>query len=348
MNQVKRFLAVLLPLLAAWAGAQELAPALPPGPPAQAGRTVVFIASDFKNGGVMGVYRGLEEAAQKLGWKIRLEDGHGQKATQAALLAQVLATRPHGIVFGGFEPHDFADQVAVAKQSKIALLGWHAAKDPGPTKDLFVNVSTRPVDVARLAADFVIKDAAANQRQVGVVIFNDNQYAVANAKTEAMKQTIQICQGYKGCQVLAVENVVISDAAAQMPMVVPRLIAAHGAAWTYSLAINDVYFDEINYPLLLAKRGDIRNVSAGDGSGKALGRIGAGVSQQVATVAEPLKMQGYQLADELNRALAHAAPSGVQSQPILVTTELLKATGPRGIESALGFEAAYSVIWASK
>jgi ribose transport system substrate-binding protein len=335
-------------MFAASAWAQGLSPALPPGPPAQTGRTVVFIASDYKNGGVMGVYRGLEEAAQKLGWKIRVEDGQGRKDRQAALLVQVLATRPHGIVFGGFEPNDFAVQVADAHQSNIALLGWHAAKDPGPTRDLFVNVSTRPVDVAKLAAEFVIKDAAAHQRQVGVVIFNDNQYAVANAKTEAMKHTIQTCQGYQGCKLLAVENVVISEAAGQMPNAVATLIAAHGSAWTYSLAINDVYFDEINYPLLLAKRSDILNVSAGDGSSKALGRIGAGVSQQVATVAEPLKMQGYQLADELNRAWAGAAPSGVQSQPILVTMELLKATGSRGIESSLGFEAAYGAIWSRK
>ena len=204
------------------------------------------------------------------------------------------------------------------------------------------------MDVARLAAEFVIQHAVASKRAVGVVLFNDDQYAVANAKTEAMRQTIEKCQGYKGCKVLAVENVVISDAAAQMPAVVPRLIGAHGAAWTYSLAINDVYFDDINYPLILAKRTDILNVSAGDGSSKALGRIGAGISQQVATVAEPLKMHGYQLADELNRALAGSPPSGFQSQPILVTTELLKSTGSRGIESALGFEAAYSAIWGRK
>ncbi len=346
--KLRRFLSGVLALLAASAYAQISGQTPPPGPPAQPEKQVVFIASDFKNGGVMGVYRGFEEATKKLGWKIRLEDGHGQKATQADLLTQVLADHPHGIVFGGFEPNDFSDQVALAKQSKIVLVGWHAAKEPGATKELFVNVSTRPVDVARIAADFVIKDAITNKRQVGVIIFNDNQYAVANAKTEAMKQTIQACQGYKGCKVLAVENVLISDAATAMPVVVQKLIATHGAAWTYSLAINDVYFDEINYPLLLAKREDIRNVSAGDGSNKALSRIGAGVSQQVATVAEPLKMQGYQLADELNRALTGTAPSGFQSQPILVTTELLKTTGNRGIESALGFEAAYTSIWARK
>jgi ribose transport system substrate-binding protein len=322
--------------------------ALPAGPSAQADKTIAFIASDFRNGGVMGMYRGIEEAAAKLGWKLLLEDGQGVRETQRARLAQVLAARPHGIVFGGFEPDEFAEQVEAARHQGTILVGWHAAREPGPTSELFVNVSTKAVDVAKMAADFVIQDAVARKRQVGVVIFNDNQFAVANAKTEAMKKTLQACRGHKDCKVLSVENVLISQAATALPALVPKLLAAHGAAWTYSLAINDVYFDEINYPLRMARRTDIHNVSAGDGSAKALGRIAAGISQQVATVAEPLKMQGYQLADELNRAFAGAAPSGLQSKPILVTTELLNATGHRGIEAALGFEAAYSAAWARK
>ena len=320
----------------------------PPGPVAQAARSVVFIASDYRNGGVMGVYRGFEEASRKLGWPVRLEDGGGSKSQQATILRQAIATRPQGIVFGGFDPDDFPELVTLARQNRVLLLGWHAARESGPTKDLWVNVSTRPVDVARMAAAFVIQDAITQKRQVGVVMFNDNQYAVANAKTEAMKTSIQACQGYTGCEVLSIENVPISDAATAMPALVQKLVAVHGAAWTYSLAINDVYFDEINYPLMQAKRTDIRLVSAGDGSIKALGRIGSGLSQQVATVAEPLMMQGYQLADELNRALAGVTQSGFQSSPILVTTELLKTTGSRGIEAHLGFETAYAAIWAGK
>jgi ribose transport system substrate-binding protein len=296
----------------------------------------------------MGVYRGLQEATHKLGWSLRLEDGKGHKETQAAHVAQAVDSRVDGLVFGGFDPDDFPQQVAAARQAHTVLLGWHAAKAPGPTRDLFVNVSTHPDDVARIAADFVLQDAIARHRPVGVVLFNDAQFAVANAKTGAMAKTIQACKGYQGCQVLSVENVPISDAATRVPALVPKLLARFGAGWTYTLAINDIYFDEINYPLLWAKRTDIQHVSAGDGSIKAIGRIGAGVSQQRATVAEPLKLQGYQLADELNRALAGAAPSGVQSQPILVTTELLRATGAHGVEAGLGFEAAYAAIWARK
>ncbi len=345
MAHAQHFFAGMLALVSALACAQGSVPTPPPGPTAQTDKSIVFLASDYRNGGVMGVYRGFEEAAKKLGWRIRLEDGQGQRDTQAALLEQAVAEQPHGIVFGGFDPDDFIQPVAAARRKRIALLGWHAAKDPGPTKELFVNVATRAVDVAKIAADFVLQDALANKRTAGVVIFNDAQYAVANAKTAAMKKTIEACAGAKGCKVLAVQNVEISDAARLMPQVVTRLLTQHGKAWNYSLAINDVYFDAINYPLLLAGRRDIRNVSAGDGSAKALGRIASGVSQQMATVAEPLRMQGFQLADEFNRAFAGAPPSGFQSRPILVTPELLAATGKQGIEANLGFEAAYAAIW---
>lgn len=338
---------VLAGLLLSFAALPALAQtaSVPPGPAGQPGKTVYFIASDYRNGGVMGAYRGFEEAARKLGWRVRLEDGQGRRAVQAGLLAKAVAERPDGLVFGGFDPHDFANELAAARRQGVVPVGWHAGKEPGPSKELFVNVTTQPADVARIAVNFVLKDAAAKGRPVGVVIFNDNQFAVANAKTEAMRKGIEACQGYRGCRVLSVENIPISDTATAIPAAVPRLVSLHGAAWTYSLAINDAYFDEINYPLAALKRTDIVNVSAGDGSSKALGRIGAAVSQQAATVAEPIRQQGYQLADELNRAFAGKPPSGFQSSPILVTAERLKAAGARGIEADAGAEAAYEAIW---
>ncbi|RIX43647.1 MAG: hypothetical protein D3M94_16380 [Rhodocyclales bacterium GT-UBC] len=296
----------------------------------------------------MGAYRGFEEAAKKLGWRIQLKDGGGSKAVQATQLAFALGARPDGIVIGGFDPGDFSGEMAQAKKARIALVGWHAAKEPGPTGELFANISTRPLDVAQLAADFVIQDAKRKGRTVGVVIFNDRQFAVANAKTAAMKQSIEACRNYRGCKVLAVEDIAISDVATRIPPVVSRLVATHGASWTYSLAINDIYFDEINYPLIAAQRTDIVNVSAGDGSNKALGRIAAGLAQQAATVAEPLRLQGFQLADELNRAFAGSPPSGFEAKPILVTTESLKKVDQGGIEAKLGFEAAYSAIWGTQ
>lgn len=313
------------------------------GPVKQAGKKVVYISQDFKNGGISANYRGFYSAAEKLGWHLTVVNGNGDQQTIRAALAAAIRSHQDAIVLGGFQVDEsFADLIESAKRSNIVLAGWHAAAEPGPTKNLFVNVATDSAEVARIAAEYVIQSGTGN---VGVIIFNDNRFAVANAKTKRMKEIIEQC---KKCRVLSVENVLISNAAKEIPAVVPLLNKTHGRAWTHTLAINDVYFDAMNIPLISIGRTDIQNVSAGDGSNIALGRIRSGTSQQVATVAEPTGLQGWQLADELNRAFAGAPPSGYVSKPVLVTTQLLKKLGSASFDFEIPYREAYSAIWEGK
>lgn len=288
------------------------------GPPTEPGRSVIYLASDFRNGGVTGVYRALEEAARLTRWQVHAEDGGGASERIGQQFSQALDRHPDALVLGGFDPLAYPEQTRMAARLHVVLVGWHAAQNPGPGAGLFYNVSTDPADVARMAADFVLDDARRRQKPVGVVIFNDDQFSVANTKTQAMKKRIEACEDAPRCQVLAVENIRISEAGERIPERVPQLSRQFGPAWTHSLAINDIYFDSINFPLLEAGRPDIVNVSAGDGSIKALSRIRSGRSQQAATVAEPLSLQGYQLLDEINRALQGVGPSGYVPQALLV------------------------------
>lgn len=315
------------------------------GPQAQTGKTVMIVASDTSNGGVTSVYRSFESAARTLGWRTDLYNGKGLPGVIRAKLSLAIAQHPDGIVIDGFDAARYQAQIDAASAAGIVLVGWHAASRPGPTEGLFTNVSTNPVNVAQLAAQFVIHNARASNRPVGVIIFNDPQFAVANTKTVAMEATIKACQGYRGCRVLAVENVPIAVAKTRIVSLVPKLAARFGHAWTYSLAINDVYYDTITFPLIYAKRRDILNVSAGDGSLEALDRIHAGLSQQIATVAEPLHLQGYQLADELNRAFAGEGPSDYVSKPVLITRTMLKSNRYPSVHSPMDFKAAYRAIW---
>jgi ribose transport system substrate-binding protein len=229
-------------------------------------------------------------------------------------------------------------EIGAAKQAGIPLVGWHATAT-GAQDGLFFNVTTDPQEVARLAANYVIQQS---QGKAGVVIFNDERFDIANAKTRFMQQTLAQC---KSCKLLSVENIPINHAAERMDTVVRQLDQRYGAQWTHTLAINDVYFDEMNYPLLHVRRTDIRNVSAGDGSSKAITRIRAGLSQQSATVAEPLGAQGWQMADELNRAFAHASPSGYASKPILLTHDTLQQLGEQEVDATLPYQQAYRAIW---
>ncbi|BBH51935.1 substrate-binding domain-containing protein [Fluviispira sanaruensis] len=312
------------------------------GPPAQMSKKIIFISSDLRNGGVSAIFRSFKSATKYLNWSIQILDGQGQIETIRKKFIEAVNARPHAIVLGGFQPDENSSYVLEAKKNKIILVGWHASEKAGATKDLFVNVSTNALDVAKIAANFVINDS---KGKAGVVIFNDNQFEIANAKTNHMKEIINAC---KNCKLLSIENVLISNAEEEIPSVVPLLNEKFGKSLTHILAINDIYFDNIHYSLASIGRKDIKSVSAGDGSIKALRRIRFGSSSQIATVAEPLNSQGWQLADELNRAFAEKESSTYISKPILVTKKLLDKLKDNEIDSDLNYEKYYLKIWQIK
>lgn len=310
------------------------------GPAAQPGKRIVFISHDLRNGGITIVYRGFYTATLELGWEVGIVDGKGDPDVIQAALSDAIRTQPDAIVFGGFQPDArYAEQVAQAKARKIVLAGWHAAEAPGPTPDLFVNIATDTATVVAMTVEHMVQSS---QGEIGVIIFNDDRFAVANAKTRKMRELIAHCSR---CKLLAIENVPISTADKDIPQVVERLDKTWGRQWTHTLAINDKYFDVINFPLDKIGRRDIQNIAAGDGSNIALGRIRSGRSQQIATVAEPPGIQGWQLADELNRAFAGKPPSGYVSKPILATTRLLQQVPGMEVDAGIPYRDAYKAIW---
>lgn len=325
----------LIGLLATVAHSEWVGPAR--GPAAQPDKRVIFLASDFRNGGVVGVYRSFERAAKLLGWQVRALDGRGDAEELRRLTDQALESKPDGVVLGGFGLEVLGEPPALLRQNDIPVVGWHASDHPGPTEWLFSNITTDPLVVADLAAGLVIGD-----EPIGVVIFNDSQFAIATAKALRMAERVAACPH---CRVLSIEDLAISRASAEVGPRVEQLQQRFGAAWTHTLAINDVYFDHMHLPLTRLGRKDIRLVSAGDGSSKALGRIYSGISQQIATVAEPLGAHGWQLVDELNRAFAGEPPSGFVGQPLLITTEVLRESESITIELDTSHEESYLRLW---
>ncbi|WP_186649740.1 substrate-binding domain-containing protein [Fluviispira vulneris] len=311
-------------------------------PPVQMSKKVIFISSDLKNGGVSAIFRSFKNAAENLRWSVQLLDGQGQTESFIKKFKEALDTKPNAIVLGGFQIEENNPYFIEAQKNNIILVGWHASEKAGKTNGLFFNVTTNAHDVAKIAADFVIKES---NGKAGVVIFNDNQFEIANAKTKFMKEFISNCIN---CKFLSVENVLISNAEEEIPIVILKLNKKYGKKLTHILAINDVYFDNINFSLANIGRKDIKCVSAGDGSIKALRRIRYGSSTQIATVAEPLNSQGWQLVDELNRAFAGKEDSKFISKPILVTKKLLDKLNDSEIDSELNYEKNYLKIWKIK
>jgi ribose transport system substrate-binding protein len=71
---------------------------------------------------------------------------------------------------------------------------------------------------------------------------------------------------------------------------------------------------------------------------------------QVATVPEPLKLHGWQLLDEFNRAFAHQPPSGYVTPAHLVTKDNIDADGGKNNEFDPGndYQSHYKAIWGVK
>jgi ribose transport system substrate-binding protein len=311
------------------------------GPRAVSGKKVVFVAQTMTNPGVAGVSAGVEEAVKALGWKLRVVDGQGDQSGIAAAFGQALALKPDGIIVGGFDPNAISGQIRQAEEASIPVVGWHALSEPGPSDEprLFSNVTTRVADVAKVSAQWIIEKS---RGAAGVVVFTDDSIPFAARKARMIEQELRTCSSVR---VLAVENIPIPDAGTRTPQEFSSLIARHGDAWTFSVAINDLYFDNAATPLRSAGRsgtGAPYNVGAGDGSTAAFQRIASG-QYQAATVPEPLRAEGWQIVDELNRAFNRAPASGYV--PPVHVTDASNVGETTGWDPDNGYRDVYRRIW---
>jgi ribose transport system substrate-binding protein len=318
------------------------------GPKIAAGKTIVFVAGDLKNGGILGASEGVKEAAAAAGWKVTVIDGQGTVSARTAAMNQALTLKPDGIVVGGFDTKEQQVAFDAAAKAGATVVGWHSGTKPGPEPEagIYANVTTLPQDVSNTAAFEAIADSGG---KAGVIIFTDTQYEIAVFKARAMEAAIKKCAG---CTVLEFVDSPIAESSQRMPQLTTTLLQKYGAKWTYSLAINDLYFDFMGPSLAAAgMKGDgaPKAISAGDGSESAFQRIRA-KQYQAGTVPEPLNEQGWQLVDELNRAFNKAPWSGFVSVIHLVTPDNIAFDGgPKNIfDPDNGYRDQYKKIWGVK
>ncbi|WP_136660749.1 substrate-binding domain-containing protein [Nitratireductor sp. XY-223] len=314
------------------------------GPKAADGKTIVVLAADMKNGGILGVTNGVEEAADRIGWEVRVLDGAGTISGRTAAFGQAMALKPDGIIINGFDAVEQQAGMAQAREAGIPMVSWHASPVIGPDPDngIFANVSTDAMEVSAAAAQWAFADAGGAPK---VVIFTDSTYAIAIAKADRIKETIEALGG----TVLEYVDTPIADTSNRMPTLTTALLQRYGDDWTHSLAINDIYFDFMGPALAAAGvKGDAnpKAVAAGDGSESAYQRIRGGQYQSV-TVAEPLNLQGWQLVDELNRAMQGEDWSGYTSPLHVVTAENISSDGgdKNIFDPGNGYRDEYAKIW---
>jgi len=315
------------------------------GPRAAAGKSIVYVAQDMRNGGVLGVSEGVQEAAKAIGWKLKIIDGVGTVAGRVAAINQAVALKPDGIVLGSVDAQEEAAAIRAAAGRGIKIVGWHSAAGSGAIQDppIFTNVTTDAVSVAKVAGAYALQSTACT---AGAVIFWQSGDAIGIKKAETMRAVVQACPG---CKVLDYVNTPLADTAARMPQNTTSLLQRFGKSWTSGLGINDLYFDFASPALRSAgvgPSGPPTFISAGDGSVAAFDRIRSG-QYQIGTVAEPLYEAGWQLVDELNRALSGQPASGYVAPVHLVTKDNIQFDGgPKNIyDPDNDYRSHYKAIW---
>jgi len=315
------------------------------GPKAAEGKLVVYVSTDQRNGGARGVGEGVEEAAGEIGWDTRVIDGQGTVSGRSSGLTQAIALQPDAIVLGGIDANEQAALVEQAAQAGIKVVGWHAyaSTGPHPSLPIFTNITTDPLKVAEAAAAYAV---VTSDGKAGAIIFTDSVYEIAIAKSDAMAEVIKKC---RSCNLIEVIDTPLSDTAMRMPPMTTSLLQKYGSEWTHALSINDLTFDFMAPSLAsagIAGDGEPTNISAGDGSEAAFQRI-RDKQYQAATVAEPLRLQGWQVVDEINRALAGEKDSGYVAPPHLFTPDNIEFDGgPNNIyDPNNDYTGIYKKIW---
>lgn len=326
-----------------WTGPKE-------GPKLVGNKKIIFVASDLRNGGVYGVAKGISEAISNLSWQLRFIDSRGSEIRQGAGLKEAISFKPDAIILGGIDALRHKDTLTQARDLGIVVVGWHAAELAGRNNDLglYTNITTDPLEVAEVAALLAVVNSKGKAK---AVVFNDPNYKIATIKAQKMVETIKRCQS---CQVLELRPLALDQIAEKMPNTLNTLWQSYGEDITHFLTINDLYIDYAipSFESRLEEGKSIPlNISAGDGSKAAYKRI----SQhhfQLATVPEPLYLQGWQIIDELNRAFSNYPPSGYSTPIHLVIQENVdalinnKSTGIYDPKN--GYRDVYLKIWGTE
>ena len=197
-----------------------------------------------------------------------------------------------------------------AAAAGIKIVGWHAGPSAGPVEGIpavFTNVTTDPIEVATSAG---LRPSSNRAARPAWILFTESIYAIATAKTNAERAAVGGLQGLQGAR---------SSPTRRSPTFPTgwvssrrRCFRSTASGWTHSIAVNDSI--DFSAPSLQAAgvdpaSGFPQQISAGDGSVPAFKRI-RDKQYQIATVAEPLNLQGWIMIDEINRAFAGEKPSG--------------------------------------
>ena len=213
----------------------------PPDPGGRAGKTIVYVVGDQRNGGAHGVGEGVQEAAGKIGWTFRhTSTARARSSGRAQAMNQAIALKPDVIVLGGI---DATEQAAASRRQPSrasSLVGWHSSAEPGPHRQAADLHQHHHRSRSRSPRQRRRMRCARLRRQGGAVIFTDSAYEIAIAKVGRHGRGDQ---GVRRLQGPRDRGHAAGRRRNRMPQLTTSLLQRYGKNWTHALSINDLTFD---------------------------------------------------------------------------------------------------------
>ncbi len=209
---------------------------------------------------------------------------------------------------------------------------------------MFANITTPPEEIALTAADYAI---AKSDGHAQAAVMRNSETLIGRTKGDLIRKRIEACTG---CAVLSFDVIPIvgdldpGDAAHRQPDAALRRQADLDAGDQRPLF-------RFRHPGAARRRGRRRPARrCWSRPATAASRPMAASSDgnyQVATVPEPLNLQGWMAIDELNRAFAGATWSGYVTKVHLVTKDNVEQDGGENnrFDPQNGYREHYKAIW---
>lgn len=291
------------------------------GPTILSNKNITVLAVDMHNAGVAGISLGIEEACEFAGWRANIIDADGDTEKLKELCENLHTLEGDAFVINGANSFESQDSIAERLKANRPLMGWHCSDNNGPdeSQGIFTNITTDASHVAELTAMEALDhlDKHAPNNAPGLIILNDSSSQFALHKAHNIASTLRS----KGHEPLEIMDLPMAAVTLKTIETTQALWGKYGTQWNCTIAINDIYFDFLEAAFVAAGIEETQypiSISGGDGSKEAFERIQNDTHQKV-TIAEPLLLQGWQIVDEINRALSGESWSGFCTESCAIT-----------------------------
>ncbi|MCC9738408.1 substrate-binding domain-containing protein [Streptomyces sp. MNU89] len=308
------------------------------GPMAQPDKSVVLVPCSVASEGCAQPAYAARQAAEAIGWKVKLIDGKDTADSQNAAVRQALTLHPDAIITFAINPSTIRGSLEQAREDGVTVIASSAVQSDLPD---FSGIPSRTVweETGSLLADYAI---AETDGDVKALVLHDTGFEVLGARFDAFTGRLEECET---CEILESQSFTFADLATAVPRMVQQMAQRHPD-------FNTVYID-YDYAVPAVLQG-LRAIGAEDKI--VLGSEGTSTSiasirhqdGQTATTAVALDWIGWSNVDALNRIFAGESPEPAADALAvkLIDHAVAIEQGIEGLwDGDVDFKSAYLKLW---